>query len=387
MKTTLSVLLDIIKSELYGAPLDLHRLEAMTTEEIKALCDLASSHMILPLVGDFLGKNKVAMEEGLHGELLQKTMMSVVQTDMLEREIHQVCQLLGERGIPYIKLKGARIRGLYPEPWMRVSCDMDILVHEEDADRAAELLVTERSYRRESKGFHDIQMFSPTGIHLELHFTIKENDPVTDPVLDRVWQYSTPAANGSKEYLQSDAFFVFHIISHMARHFQGGGCGIRSLVDMQLIREQIDYDEAQVQALCSEAGIEKFYGNIVALTEVWFGDLAHTEATERMEQFIVTGGVFGCQKNAIAVSQKKTGGKLGYIWHRLFLPYRQMVVLYPALEDHRWLMPVCHLRRWANMVRQGRLKLRAQELKRSQQMDDTFSEGVRLMLEENGLLK
>ena len=49
----------------------------------------------------------------------------------LEYEYKRVCNVLEEAGIDYLPLKGAVIRPLYPEPWMRVSCDIDILVHQD----------------------------------------------------------------------------------------------------------------------------------------------------------------------------------------------------------------------------------------------------------------
>ena len=108
-------------------------------------------------------------------------------------EYMRLCDTLETAKIDHLPLKGSIIREYYPESWMRTSCDIDILVHEQDLDRAVQTLCETLGYHTEGeREYHDISLFSPSGIHLELHFNILENTERIDGLLSRVWEFSKP---------------------------------------------------------------------------------------------------------------------------------------------------------------------------------------------------
>jgi hypothetical protein len=49
----------------------------------------------------------------------------------MKHEFERICLVLEKAKIPHIPLKGSVLRKLYKEPWLRTSCDIDILVQEE----------------------------------------------------------------------------------------------------------------------------------------------------------------------------------------------------------------------------------------------------------------
>ena len=72
--------------------------------------------------------------------------------------------ILEEACIDHIPMKGAVIRALYPQMWMRTSCDVDILIHEEDLDRATKAFVA-HGYQMRKRNYHDVSLFSQDGVH------------------------------------------------------------------------------------------------------------------------------------------------------------------------------------------------------------------------------
>ena len=54
---------------------------------------------------------------------------------------------------------------------MRISCDIDILVHENDLERATNHLINNLGYSYDGKGAHDVSLFLDKRVHLELHYT------------------------------------------------------------------------------------------------------------------------------------------------------------------------------------------------------------------------
>lgn len=387
MKQNIQVMMDIIKSEICGTEFDPSAFLNLLGTEQAELAKIAMQNSVAQLLGDALGRNPLTQKLAVSQQLRRSTYMALVQTAQLDAERDLVCQELSRAGIEFIQLKGARIRSLYPEAWMRTSCDNDILVHECDAERAAELLIQNLDYRLEMRNYHDISMYSPSNAHLELHFHIKEDMKQMDGVLEQVWQHSRPVGGMYPgEYAQSNEFFVFHHIAHMAYHFASGGCGIRPFLDLLLLRKQADYSETEVVSLCEQAGIGRFYKNVMQLVDVWFGSGEHNECTRRMENYVFSGGIYGSSENYMAVVKGQKQSKLNYMMHKAFLPYTNLCVEYPQVKEHKWLVPVFQIHRWVKKLHQGRLKKVQSDLKKYNNISASDADQISQMLKENGLL-
>ena len=115
--------------------------------------------------------------------------------------------------------------------------------------------------------------------------------------------------------------------------------------------------------MCGRCGIEKFYEAAKKLSRVWFDGEERTELTEKLEYYILTGGLYGTESNAIAIKQVKSGGKMGYALSRIWLPYSKLSELYPSLRKQKWLLPFYQIRRWFAVLMRGRLRHSVKELK------------------------
>ena len=187
---------------------------------LSALYGMSKRHDIAHLVGDALIKNGLIENEDLKSHFQNQAVMAVYRYENLNYELGRICEIFEEVKIPFIPLKGAVIRRYYPEPWMRTSCDIDILVHEEDLDRAVIALDEKAEYTTDGKkNFHDVSLYSPSGIHLELHYNIKETKENLDGLLGKAWEFTVPK-NGY-EYAFTGEFFLFHILAHASYHFTG----------------------------------------------------------------------------------------------------------------------------------------------------------------------
>ena len=102
---------------------------------------------------------------------------------------------------------------------------------------------------------------------------------------------------------------------------------------------------------------------MAALADVWFDRAEHAPLTLNMEQFVLTGGVYGTHKNRIAVSQNKAGGKGKRILSMIFPPMENMKILYPVLKKCPLLLPFCYIARPFRIVFTGRLGKSLDKLK------------------------
>lgn len=122
-------------------------------------------------------------------------------------ELGQIKQTFNEAKIPFIPLKGSVIRKFYPEPWMRTSCDIDILVKEVGVDKASKVLAERLQYKISEKGQHDISLFSPSGIHVELHFKLMDIEFKQVSALNDIWGSDEIESVSEYEYCMSNELF------------------------------------------------------------------------------------------------------------------------------------------------------------------------------------
>lgn len=377
------ILLSALRAAACGEPISEEVKSACTPEALERVCVLAQSHDLAHMLGQVLSPLKLPECQPLQ-KLKRATFTAVQRYVQLDYELKRICEVFEKAQIPHIPLKGAVIRKIYPEPWMRTSCDIDILIHEADLERAAQALVTELSYTTDNKKkYHDMWFFAPSGVHVELHFSILETMENIDGLLGRVWEFA--AAETEFRYKLTNEFLAFHLMAHMAYHFTGGGSGIRSVMDIFLLRRQKAYDEAVLRTYLAQCGIEKFYDAVLTLSEVWFEGAAPTALTENMSNFLLAGGTYGTKEQQIIIKQQRKGGKAKYLMSRIFMPYRELKYRYRVLEKCPILYPVMLVCRWVELPFGGRLKKSVKEAKITLNSSKDQSQGMDDFLRQIGL--
>ena len=237
MERTTDLLIEIIRHEIKKENATEEFLEKLDTDTLKRILSLSKSHDMAHIVASFLERSG-RLPDGEVGEKIKKhKMLAMYRYLGFSRELPAIKETLDDAKIPFIVLKGSVIRKFYPEPWMRTSSDIDILVHEEDVERAREVIEAELEYTTESRNAHEVGMFSPSGVHLELHRTLIEADEFAsfESVLSKVWDHTEREAGYEHSLLLTDDMFYYYHVAHMAKHYMHGGCGIRPFVDMYLL--------------------------------------------------------------------------------------------------------------------------------------------------------
>lgn len=330
--------------------------------DFKLLYNFSKSHDLAHLVGDALIKNNLISDGEIKSKFEEQIMLSIYRYENINYELNRLNQVINEAKISFACLKGSVIRQYYPEPWMRTSCDIDILVHEEDLESVATVLKEKLgySYEKKVKGPHDVQMYAPSGVHLELHYTLMEKGIISkaDKILSSIWIYANEEDVGSFKKVFSNEMFYFYHIAHMAKHLLSGGCGIKPFVDLWILNHSkiIKIDKEQRDELLLKGGLLKFAKAAETLSEVWFEELEHTETTRRMERYVLQGGVYGTIQNSVVLKQVKSGSKLKYAISRVWLPYDTLKFIYPILQKHKWMVPFCQVRRWVRLLFKGGVK-------------------------------
>lgn len=337
--TAEEILFCLLRNEICGT--DLPK-DFDLSDNIADLYRLSNRHDIAHLTGDALFRNKLISEGKAADFFRQRIVMAVYRYEKQAAELKRISDAFSAAGIEYIPLKGPVIRELYPEPWMRTSCDIDILIHEEDVEKATESL-SEIGFETDGKkNYHDIHFYCGD-IHLELHFNICENKKQLDVGLSKVWDHAEKV--GDYEYRESPEYFVFHHIAHMAYHFLAGGCGIRPFIDLRILKQKGFYSEEKLLPLFKESNLIRFYRSVCKLTDVWFFEGKHDDLTLQMEKYIISGGVYGNADNANAAGAAESKGKRKYLLKAAFPPYKTMCIIYPSLVKRKLLLPFYYIHR------------------------------------------
>ena len=348
-RTVEKVFFALICSEINGGELCEEIKNLITPEMQPVLFKISKQHDLAHLVGDALDKNGL-LTDGSEAKkrFLQERNMAVYRYEQQQYELEQICAVLEGAEIPFIPLKGAVIRQYYPDPWMRTSCDIDILVKEEDLEPAIRELKEKLSYEESTRGSHDVNLFAPSGVHLELHFSLTESDGRWKSLLTDVWQKTL---DGWQYYfvMSNQMFYLYHIV-HMAIHMRTGGCGVKPFLDLWILKAKNFFDEDTLENLLRKGEISAFNKEAVKLSNVWFGGAESDGVSLALEQYILQGGVYGTIENRVAVQQAKKGGKLAYLLSRIFVDFHELSIKYPSLKKRKYLFPFYQMYRWFDLL-------------------------------------
>ncbi len=338
---------------------------------IPADCDeaglfaLAQSHGVAAAIAGFFPENTRFHEEKLKA---------------IARDIEQeraVCELFDALdGTPAIPLKGLEVKALWPYSYMRTMGDIDLLINEADAPKIIEIMRSQGFSLQNESSAQVLVMHRPPILNFELHTVMITEPAAIAKVFD---DGGALKVNGG---LPAHVQYAY-LLAHIAKHFSGAGCGLRPIIDVYLYRKNVPFDRKLSNELLEAAKIAEFAGNIEALGECIFEGAEKTPLLAELLDFIFGTALYGdTEKRDIGKRRKKS--VLGNIWAHTFLPYRDMVRIYPRLKRCKIALPFYWiLRIFAVLLgRQGNFTAYKRSIER---IDEKKAAELRLKLNSFGL--
>lgn len=375
----------LLRSAIRGILLSEEERAQYSEDILPELITLSRKHDILHLLALGLKKNSLLAQD--QPVLARSIYNAVYRQELLAGEFSRLCEALETAEIPFLPLKGSVIRQYYPEQWMRTSCDIDILIHEENLDNAIAFLCENYGYTFNKKGAHDASMFSSNRVHLELHYTLMEDDVAQSAsrILCDVWNATNVKDATSYWHEMTDEMFYFYHVSHMAKHLEQGGCGIRPFIDLWILDHQEKKNTQKRDELLKKGNLLRFAQVAAKLSHVWFADAEMDEISQQMQDYILCGGVYGSNKNRIMLQQQQKGGRFNYALSKIYIPYDVIKFQYPIVQKHRWLVPFMQVRRWCKLIFCGHIKRSIRELQYNQNITEDQAEKAKDFLCKIGL--
>lgn len=308
---------------------------------------LAQSHQIAPII--YYQTN----DQKLKSAYLQAISVYTQRKALLK----QITEALSE--IPFYIVKGITVAQYYPNPQLRTMGDCDIIVHEEEKEKARQLLLsigfTDHTGEWNTEEWH----LKKSGLDFELHHRLLYDETVNTKVekafTDTAWDYV------QDHELDVNFHFVF-LLLHLKKHLLNRGVGLRQFMDLSVMSLNARLDYERVSTFLRQAGIEKFAGVCSALCLRWFGISLPVETPEITDEFyekttetILANGVFGFglprDERKILLNSIKQSGKLGAIARLYFPSYEDCTDTpkYKWIKGKPYLMPALWIYRifWA----------------------------------------
>ena len=359
---------------------------ALDVDGWKKIYNISKKHDLAHLVGYALSLSNAQIEGDVKKAFDRTVNMASFRYVKKSYELDAIKGALSNAQIYFLPLKGSVICDYYKEPWLRTSCDIDLLVKKEDLEKAKCAIIDTLGYELQpSSTMHDVSLMSPSGVHLELHFELKEELFKESQLLSDIWAGGELVPASEYEYQMTNEMFLFYHIYHMAKHFQNGGCGVKPLLDLWIIKNKMGYDEEKARTLLKKEGYLIFYERALDLMNVWLENGEHTAITKNLEAYILDGGVYGSLEQNVAMAQSKKGGAFKNLWHRIFLPYKLLIIRYPSLKKCPPLYPLYLVIRWFRIIFSRDKERALNELKMNQKISNAEKEAVKTLNEELGL--
>lgn len=256
-------IIDVLNCTIRGDKLSNKNLAGIALEKF---IDRAREHSISGLLYSSIDWNS---ESDKDKELIKKWKLDTFYTGVNQlRHINQVEKIIkkfNEENIRVIVLKGLVIREFYKNPELRTMCDADILVREEDLDKARKVLTSLGYLESEEYDEHGAHIVFEHTNHLpiEVHWTLINDDYFngSKEFEKSIWDNAMKVKIGETEALSLGwDDLVLHLCIHMAVHIVHRGFGVRQLVDLVILvenkRDEINWNEFRRKAI--ECKVNKF---------------------------------------------------------------------------------------------------------------------------------
>lgn len=353
----------------------------ISSEDVSDITSIANRQKILPIIVD--GLKNIGRSDLLTEKMLKDYAKAVYDHTQREVSLKVIADAFEKESIAYIPLKGSILCDYYPQPWMRTSSDIDVLIHEEDLDKATRILETKTEFGYLRTARHDIH-FVNRYVHLELHFSFDYAVKKITNALSNPWDNAV-SVNDSFMYSFTPEYTVFYNVSHAAKHFiQNGGIGIRPILDLYVLRKHTEFDEDKVKSLCDDAGVLGFYNQCIKLIDVWFNSDIHDNLSQSFEDIVISGGVFGSKHLKMVSNKRRDSGKK-YISGRIFKTSEELKNYYPKCRKHPILVPYYQVVRWTKIFDVNKTKEYVSEVKQADSIDQSEVEKYDKLLKAMGL--
>ncbi len=271
------------------------------------MVNLADIHNVSGIIYVALKNNGCTLPKEINDKLYKSFLTTALVSAKRDAEINNIIKLFTDNGIWHLMSKGYLIKNYYPDPELRTMGDIDILVKEEDLEKAMNV-IRENGYTI-SKIYYNEVGFDKNNLHFELHDQLNEKigNGVNFGEYYKSKYKKAVQMEGLTYRLAHEDHFIYTIV-HTAKHFSKSGCGIRMIMDAALFINHFgtSLDWKYIWDEFDKIRLKSFAINIINLCKIWFninteGIISDSEFKlkvdsefyDQLSEYILSAGVFG----------------------------------------------------------------------------------------------
>ncbi len=352
------------------------------------VCRMCKFQSITGLFWAGLQKGQELPESRFIEHFQKKEIQERFQYEHQQKQLGRVIRMLEEEKMPYVLLKGSRMRNFYPDPVARTSCDIDILFRGDESRLHERML--ELGYEFETDAGTTLNYLC-TPVEFEMHRRLFDDGLEFHGYFDRVWDHARPVGEGTMEYVLTEEFFYVYMIAHMAKHFYRYGSGVRPVIDMYLYNQNPpkNFRRSEAEKVLKDIGLYDFEQRLKALTKAWFETGKLSQMDEKLTDYIMEAGIYGDSRIMSAAAVKDANhadaDRRKKILHYIFPSVTVMRRLYPRLMKCSVMLPVAWICRWTKGAFTDSRDTAADHLKHYASIDKQYVSHVSEMVKELGL--
>ena len=334
--------------------------------DLEKMYQLSYMHSMEALIGMVLRQAGVSLSK----EWNEKIAKAVRKILLFDAERTKLLSFMEERGIWYLPLKGIILKDYYPAIGMRQMSDNDILFDYSFSDEIQKYMESQ-GYKTVSIGKHHHDEYEKEPVYnFEMHGNLYGEKHIrgwSEYYADIKKKLILNEGSSYGYHFTEEDFYVY-IVSHIYKHYEEYGTGIRGLLDMYVYLKEMSskLDYAYIEQECTVLGITDFEKQNRELCKKVFGvkTLAQTEALENelsaeekeLIRYYFTSGAYGTLERGVKKRIEKVWNenedisRLSYMWSRIFPPKEQMKKHYSQVYKHKLLLPYAYIcRLWEGL--------------------------------------
>ena len=316
---------------------DSHRLAAI---DLKALYSFTQAHSLSGITAFALDY------AGIHDEAFTWAKgQAVRKAVMLSMDREKVIRALESAGVWYMPLKGSVLMNYYPAVGMREFSDCDILIDESRTDDVKTIMRGLGFSVVEAGEFHHDAYFRQPLSNFEMHrklFSDTREAKLCEYYADTKSRLLKDESNNYGWHFSTEDFYIY-MTAHEFKHYNYGGTGLRSLVDvyvfMKRFAEILDWEYLAREL--DSAGLTDFERINRTLSLKLFDGQELTHEERGMLEYILNSGTYGTAENFVMNRmQAHPQSKLKYLLSRIFPPMSDIRDNHPFYYKHKILIPI-----------------------------------------------
>lgn len=267
----------------------------------------------------------------------------------------EIRETLAAKGLRLLPLKGLHTKYLYPETYLRLMGDLDILYEKERfPELKKEMEGLGYTFQTNTLGSHHQVFFRPPVTDVEMHADLLPSvSPFAGYYADP-WAKAIPTEEEGVFRFSAEDEYIFMLL-HAYKHFRGAGSGVRTILDFCLFRKKhpdipdknyVAEELQKLEKLGAAQGeapdaLRAFAQSVSDMETRWFqGEISLSDG----DLPVFADGVYGKVENIWTQGVRKKG-KTRYLFSRLFPPFKVMQSGWPVLRKLPFLLPFCWIAR------------------------------------------